>query len=389
MDDYRDRMKAYRAQELPKRIQNFETCATPTEEAQCDASLFLRKYFLDEDGTPDRTKTPHLILLPGYNDKSLALTGRTQRIPALHVADGGLGGANNVMVVGWDRSRVNNEAHQIDMQQSAGCGVLRSSHDWDQQMMSHLKYAKKRCNQAESLNPKAGSSFKPHNVSGKYVMKCEAIQHDRPALSKQLHLRMISNGRLAIFDFGIVMGLMVLGKTQEDVTRLVQDGKWNADTFDAEDSDDEGEREDASSDEEESDDERASGRSDQPAKRRKIESSHPRRLHFQWRGYNTISGVVQFDPQNRNTGYLDFANDDATRFEGNILMDAMGSEISFQGYKVPGMAGPLTMDWNARKLCFRSFLCPEIAFWVARHVAEASHTSDCSHDSSYILKEMC
>ena len=364
MDDYRDRMKAYRAQELPKRIQKFEACATPTEEAQCDASLFLRKYFLDEDGNPDRTKTPHLILLPEYNDKYLALTGRTERIPALHVADGGLGGANNVMVVGWDRSRVNNKARQIDMQQSAGRGVLRSSHDWDQKMMSHLQYSEKRRNKAESFNPKAGSSFETHNVIGKYVMECEAIQHDWPILSKQLHLRMISSG-LAIFDFGIVMGLMVLGKTQEDVTRIVQDGKWNADTSDAEDSDDEGEREDASSDEEESDDERASGRSDQPVKRQKIESSHPRRLYFQWRGYNTISGAMQLDTQNRNTGYLDFANDDATSFEGNIFMNAIGmmrSKISFQGYSVPGMMGPLTMDWNACKLLFRIFSALKLRF---------------------------
>lgn len=105
MEDYRDRMKAYHVQELPTRIQKFEACASLTEEAECDASLFLRKYFLDEDGNPDRTKTPDLILLPRYADKGLALTSRTERVPALHVADGGLGGGSNVMVVGWDRAK--------------------------------------------------------------------------------------------------------------------------------------------------------------------------------------------------------------------------------------------------------------------------------------------
>lgn len=363
MEDYRDRMKAYRAQELPKRVRKFEACATPTEEAKCDPSLFLRKYFIDEDGNPDRTKTPHLILLPGYTDKSLALTGRTERVPALHVADGGLGGASNVMVVGWDRARVNNEAYQIDMQQAPGRGILRSSQDWDRQMMSHLEYAEKLCKQVEIRFPKAVSSFERHNFHGKYAVKCEAIQHDWSGLSKQLRLRVVQSGRLAIFDLGIVVGLMVLGKTQEHVTKLIQNGK--AGPNDAEDSDDESESEDASSDED-SDNERASGgsedsdyntgdepltpidlTSDQPVKRRKIESSHPRRLYFQWRGYNTISGAVQFDPSNRNTGYLDFANDEATVFEGNIRMDAMGGGITFQGYKVPGMGGPLTMNWNA------------------------------------------
>lgn len=366
MEDYRDRMKAFRAQELPKRIQKFEASATPTEEVKCDASLFLWKYFLDGDGNPDRTKTRDLILLPGYTPKSMALTGRVERVCGLHVADGGLGGASNVMVVGWDRARVNNKAHQIDMRQSPGRGILRSNHDWDRQMMSHHRYVEELHNRARVLNPKAGSSFETHNLIGKYVVKCEAIQHDWPVLSKQLRLRTIRSGRLAIFDLGIIFGLMVLGKTQEDVTKLLQDGDWDTDPSDVENTDDESDSEDMSGDEEDSDDERAAGRSkdsdyhtggepddpidtalDAPVKRQKIESSHPRRLYFQWRGYNTMSGAVQFDPQGRNTGYLDFANDDATIFEGKILMDAMGGEILFQGYGVPGLSGPLTMNWNA------------------------------------------
>lgn len=60
-----------------------------------------------------------------------------------------------------------------------------------------------------------------------------------------------------------------------------------------------------------------------------------------------MSGAIQFDPQNRNTGYLDFANDEATKLEGNSFMDARGGENSFQGYRVPGFAGPLTMSWHA------------------------------------------
>lgn len=364
MEDYRDRMKAYHVQELPKRIQRFEACATPTEEAKCDASLFLRKYFLDEDGNPDRTKTPDLMLLPGY-DKHLVMTGYTERVPALHVADGGLGGASNVMVIGWDRARVNNKAHQIDMRQSPGRGILRLSHDWDRQMIRHRTYVEKFRNQAEIFGPKVGSSFETRNIRGIYVVKCEAIQHDWPLLSKQLRLKCVRNGRLAVFDLGIVVGLMVLDRTQEDVTKILQDGNWDVDPI-TEDIENEDESEDGSSDEEDSDDEQASGHSEdsdynvreepdtptdltlyQPAKRQKIESSHPRRLHFQWRGYNTISGAIQFDPHNRNTGYLDFANDDATVFEAKILMDAIGGEIAFQGYKVPGLGGPLTMNWNA------------------------------------------
>lgn len=183
------------------------------------------------------------------------------------------------------------------------------------------------------------------------------FQHDWPVLSKQLRLRIINSGRLAIFDLGILFGLMLFGKTQEDVTKLLHNGKWDADPTDEEDTDDESETEDASSDDEDSHDNNANNNldtptnlpSNRPQKRQKIEPRHPHRVHFQWRGYNTISGAIQFDPRNRNTGYLDFTSDDATSFEGNILMDVDGmrNALSFQGYRVPGLAGPLTMNWNA------------------------------------------
>lgn len=41
----------------------------------------LRRYFLDENGNSDRAKTPYLILLPGYTDRYLALTGKTGEYP--------------------------------------------------------------------------------------------------------------------------------------------------------------------------------------------------------------------------------------------------------------------------------------------------------------------
>ena len=365
MDNYHDNMKAYRAQKLPERVQRFEACATPTEEVECDMSLFLQKYFLDKDGSPDPTKTPGLILLPGYNPRSPALVGRVERVPALHVANGGLGGASSVMVIGWDRDRVNNKAHDIDMQQTNGRGILRSSDSWDTQMMIHHNYVEERRIRAKTSNPEADTSFGINYVTGKYIVSCDYVQHNWPVLSKRLRLRFISSGRLAIFDLGIFVGLMVLGKTRVAVTKVVRDGTWNADLIGMEEMGDDGDSEDVSSDQEDSFDEQESGSSDdsdhniddepdnfvdltsdRPAKRQKSENGHPRRLYFQWRGYNTVTGAIKFDPQNCNTGYLDFADDDATTFKGKIYIDAR-TTVWFHGYKVPGLAGPLTMDWNA------------------------------------------
>lgn len=331
-------MKAYAAQELPKRIQAFEACASPTEEAKCDSALFLRKYFLDKNGNPDRTKTPDLMLLPGYYGRGLAMTGRTERVPALHVADGGLEGASHVTVVGWNRQRVNNNARDIDMQQTDGRGILRSSHDWHGQMMIHQRYIEKLRTQVETSNPQIGTSFHRSNLTGGYVVKCSRIQYGWPILSKNLSARGFWEGRVAILDLGIMFGLILLGRTKAAVTKIVQEKDWG----------DDNEGEDMSSEEEDGSDESDTPvelTSDRPAKRQKIDVDHPRRLYFQWRGYNTVSVAVYFDPQNCNTGHLDFADDDATTFEGKICIDA-GTTVEFQGYKVSGIGGPLTMNWN-------------------------------------------
>ena len=286
MKDYRDKMKTYRAQELPKRIQAFEACATLTEEAKCDKALFLRKYFLDEDGNPDRTKTPDLILLPGYSDRGLAMTGRTERVPALHVANGGLEGASHVMVIGWNRERVNNKARDIDMQQTDGRGILRSSHDWNKQMMDHQSYTEKLRSHAEISNPQIGTSFHRSDVTGKYVVECchiherDYIQHGWPIFSKHLSLRCFREGRLAILDLGIIVGLMVLGRTKAAVTKLVQEKDWD-DVSEGEDMsseeedgwDDISEGEDMSSEEEDGSDESDTPidlTSDRPVERQKI-----------------------------------------------------------------------------------------------------------------------
>lgn len=118
--------------------------------------------------------------------------------------------------------------------------------------MNHHEYVEKLRSRADNLDPKSSSSFETHHITGEYVVNCEAIQHDWPVLSKQLRLRFYRSGRLAIFDLGVVVGLMVLGKTQQDVTKLLEDGIWDTDPCDEEDSDNENEREDVSSDEEKS-----------------------------------------------------------------------------------------------------------------------------------------
>ncbi len=59
-----------------------------------------------------------------------------------------------------------------------------------------------------------------------------------------------------------------------------------------------------------------------------------------------MSGAIQHDPQNRNKGHLDFANNLGIVFEGKIYMELTQGETEFLGFQLPGMSGPLTVNWD-------------------------------------------
>ena len=351
-------MKVFDDLQLPERVKKFELCATPTEEAKCDPSLFLRKYFLNASGHPDRSKTPGLLLLPGYIDRGLALSGRTDRVPALHVANGGLGGTSNIMVIGWDRIKVNKKATAIDMEKSHGRGVLREYQNWEAQMKRHLELTRKY--------PK--HPFEPDEttqvvyISGIYALKADSIKYDWPTISNELRLRLFGEG-LAIFDLGIVVGMMVLAETQERLVEVIEKHNWNSSDYQKEMEDGLLEDDVSSNSDEVNEDQgsqlghvsdfdmEADLEIDPPPLKpkvnsHKLRSDNPGRLYFQWRGYNTQSGEIQIDPDNKNTGYLDFADIIGTEFHGVINMPKFGGAISIQGYKIPGLIGPVNMNWN-------------------------------------------
>lgn len=284
----------------------------------------------------------------------MALVGRVERVPGLHVASGGLPRNCNVTVIGWNRAKVNAVAHEFDIQQAVPIN-LRPMSDLSRQMDRHAQYV-------HTVDFSRDRPFEPYSTSGIYAIRCEEIRYHYPNLSDKMFIRIVSGGRLAIFDLGKVCGLMILGESLEEISRVVEDGTWKADpvdTIDSQSEDDEG----GSSEEESGDEQESSDRTDRsesdnssssdysmpqpPAKRWKGETGPSRRLYFQWRGYNTMTGDFQCDPPNRNTGYLDFEDDQATCFDGRIHMEITGGATAFKGYRVPGLSGPLTMNWDA------------------------------------------
>lgn len=53
---------------------------------------------------------PHMIVLPGYSDRHLALTRRVEQVPALHVA---YGVNSNYLLIGWNRRKVVSRAREV------------------------------------------------------------------------------------------------------------------------------------------------------------------------------------------------------------------------------------------------------------------------------------
>ncbi|KAL9575921.1 MAG: hypothetical protein Q9212_007560, partial [Teloschistes hypoglaucus] len=301
INDYDTKYAAYQAQLLPNRIHNFKACGTPAEEAKCDASLFLRKRFLDENGNPEMNKTPDVLLLPGFTDKRQTLTRMIERVPALHIAFG------DIVAIGWNRKKVND--------------LAKLSHDDfttptppDRQMMDHhvltasiRKDRKKliattlKSHELEALN-----AFDPgSDTSGCYIIKADSIAATWPQLSDNMSLRMIHPGRLAVFDLGIVAGLMVLGRSATAVAKRIERGNWS------------NKDEDTDSDSDDTDNSpyptlTTTSTGPSPSKRQKLDQA--RRLHFRWRGYNTVSANIMAE----KGGWLEFTNEVATAFEGRI-----------------------------------------------------------------------
>ena len=75
-----------------KRINDeaFASKVTPTEEANYDETIFLKEYFLTENGLPDKTKPPHPMHLPGLSSR-MSMHQAAERIPRLETASGGEG----------------------------------------------------------------------------------------------------------------------------------------------------------------------------------------------------------------------------------------------------------------------------------------------------------
>jgi hypothetical protein len=337
-NEYEVKQAAHTVTLKRSRLQEFSRLDSPSKQANFDIDLFLSKYFLDENDKPDQSKTPEPLPLPGFANRA-ALHQAAERISGLHTVSGGTDYSSRVLVIGWDRDKVRQEASRIGREQASEQKEERDE-EWEEKMQDHRDYV------ARCKGVKGSKAFQAKYAVGSYIIECKRISEgwsDADDLTMNITQADGPVELVADFDFGIVEGIM----------RLSFDAKLLSEPSESEnDEEDEYDEEGYGDDDDEP---TFSGTKRKPAaqrakpqatKKSKASKAHPRRLYLQWRGRETGEGQIQLDYDNKHTGYLDFTDAGCTAFEGVAFFGFVGPRVPFRGFKVSDKGGKMTKSWS-------------------------------------------
>lgn len=328
----------------------FEECETPGQQAACDLSKFMDRYYLT-DGKPDPAKTPEPMTLEGYPDR-WELLDKVQTIPGLYALTAlqTFYGKPCTMCIGWDRSKV--FALVRDVKAKADDEKKqRMRAMWDAAMEKHHQFMS-RCGRSNSAQPEV-ETFDLANCAGSYIVECALITEGwpddmtevltmditKPKNSGNVHLT-------AALDFKIFKGTMLLTPDRKALRAMV------ATQMDTDDNDEDYEKKEDQHNSEAS----VSGKRTaplpviQPGKKQKTNSgaaSTPRpdrRLYFRLRGRETGEGEILPYPE---PGHIDFLDDGCSSFAGVARnLEQFGGPIRFRGYKVSKTAKRAPENWG-------------------------------------------
>lgn len=347
----------------------------PVDLANYDCSLFLAKYFLDLDGTPDPPKVPFPVLLPGLSDR-LAMQQAADGVPGLKTSSGGEGDFR-ILVIGWNRAAIFEVAEKISADQARLRNAL--SPTWQENLQEHYRLIKK-----QRLSSKL-RKFAIESAQGTYAIECrgrvDIYDHDDNDSSLRITYSEI-DGWVGIFRIGVIYGVMRLdtdGKallarckaTEKNESRIDECTEMQVPLEELETTEEEegySEEEDVFSDlsEGEEDEEEVSDSyelvvvgmrrkrrrapseaRESPAKRSRPSSRNkPNRLYFKWRGREQGEGDVAYDFRKKNTGYLQFTDATCTKFDGTISSELIGKNVRFQGFKISNDGGAVTKTYR-------------------------------------------
>jgi hypothetical protein len=333
-DEYTVKHAAHVSMVRQHRLEEFSKLGSPSKEAEFDVGLFLSKYFLDARGAPDRSKTREPLSLPGYIYRH-TLHAAAERINGLHTYCGGEGDSR-ILVIGWNRTAVWAKAGEVDRQHREGKQTQREA-QWERKIQSHRDYV-------AGLAQRKGR-FKPENAVGTYVVSCKEISEEWDNADDLTMSITESTGPaelVAEFDFGILEGIMRLGRDPEPLALSGSDDE------EADDEELDEESEPAPTGTKRGRTAKAPKRATaRKSKRNKSASdaAHPRRLYLQWRGRETGESEIQLDYGNTHTGHLDFTDAGCTVFEG-VANLVYVYKAKFRGFKINDEPARKTRSWG-------------------------------------------
>ena len=365
--------KPHIASILRNRQAKFDAITDPIKAAEFSVPLFLQRYFLNVDGTPDRRKTTSPITLAGFSNRA-EMHSTAEKIPGLHTCSAG-NEPYRVLAIGWNSSAVSGAAGK-----AAAVGHAQHAKEMDEErtmrMDAHREFLDTLKVKQKGTKKKAGKGAQISHATGTYLVECRNIEEEWPELAQGgLYMTIVpdeeNKGRLvAEFEFGVLEGIMRFRQVDEewlDDRDSEGEGDTDEDSEGEEDTDEEDLEEGVSPSEEEHDDDddaelsrwtsgkrKRSTAKSQPTRRqpqaKKQKTLPPAtdstkfKLLFQWRGCETGEGEIQLGGSNK--GYIEFGNSDCTTFTGS--MDApYFTKAKLKGYKVAkGDGTGINVSWE-------------------------------------------
>ncbi|KAK7541238.1 uncharacterized protein J3D65DRAFT_272101 [Phyllosticta citribraziliensis] len=367
---------------------NKAKCNTPQKRAEYDFEWFLSHHYFTDGREPDRTKTPDVLVLQGFDHKR-DLIART--IPGLHTA---LCRSRDEftetpdLCIGWDEASVvrkvqdtNNEVEE-ERQRKEDRELKKRDEHWQKDIEPHRRYLHRR----HTMNTPPLQSFELRHCVGSYLVRCDEIAKKEWWCSpRMLHLD-ISLGPdgilIGTFDFNLIEGTMLLGFSEEKLDELVAriEGKerrrrereakrnryrchkhedcWEDYPSDLDDDDEEEEEEEeedelnacAAGTKRAAPDTTTTPSSSPASKRQRTTPSNaihlPRRIFYRMHGREAGDEMIKRRPEYFSSpcaGLLHFADDACTAFSGMLDdNEFVGENVRFVGCKVPDVP-----QWSA------------------------------------------
>ncbi|KAK3389741.1 hypothetical protein B0H63DRAFT_464248 [Podospora didyma] len=315
------------------------------EDVSGNPGLIMEKYFVDGAGKPvkSRTKTP--VGIPHGHSSSFycrQLREAAENVAGLHHATAD-GVATQMIFLGWTKSTV---------EKAAKAHVAMEAKE--KKAAADKKTAERDAEYEEYLADKQDDDG-DGSPCGEYIVDCEYIEDQWPDSAEDMTMSIQRTSRdgvfKATFDFGIVEGIMILGRDEGLVEMLSKrrDGGIGGDDDEEDEDEDEGDS---------GDDEppvttgskrkgkgAPRGRPAKKGKTTKGSSSKSLKFFVRLRSKDTSEGEISYIPMN---GFIEFGGKSGGKkgkgkksggnpfssFTGKVGLSGIGSNIAFTARKV-------------------------------------------------------